>query len=78
MQKTLEVIDYYFKDHKTRFSDNTVRVYYRSLKQFFGFIEKPIDAVKTADIRSWLNELDESGFSVRTKRIKLISLYLAP
>ncbi|MGI6704520.1 MAG: site-specific tyrosine recombinase/integron integrase [Clostridia bacterium] len=76
MQKTMEAIDYYFKDHKTRFSDNTVRVYNRSLKQFFGFIKKPIDEIKAVDIRSWLNELDESGFSIRTKRIRLISLRL--
>jgi len=76
MKKTMETIEYYFIDNKTRLSDNTVKAYRISLRHFFRFVRKPYDKVKEEDIYAWLSKLLENGLSARTRNLRLISVRL--
>ena len=74
MEKTNYIINYFIKENEAKFSQETVRGYTISLKQFFAFCQKEYDAVKTADIRDWLIELNSAGLKPRSISLKLASL----
>lgn len=74
MEKTLNMIEYFFKDNQARFSNDTVRGYGIALRQFFNFTQKQYDQIKRGDIRKWYASLDNEGLMPRTIRIKLGAL----
>lgn len=74
MKRTLDAIEYFFKDNAARFSNETVLKYRQSLRQFFAFCPKAFDEVKAVDIRSWLSALNGAGQKPGTIRTRLVSL----
>ncbi|MED3965972.1 tyrosine-type recombinase/integrase [Niallia taxi] len=65
------ILDTFFNDHQSRFSEETIRSYRLSLNQFFSFCGKQYDDVKVKDIRAWLASMEERGLKKGTIHIKL-------
>lgn len=74
MGKTFEVIKRFFNDYKLRYSNETVRSYWLSLRQFFGYCNIDYDMVKAKDIRNWLAELDKQKLKPSSMQIKLAAI----
>jgi site-specific recombinase XerD len=70
----VEVLESFFDDHRSRFSEETSRSYRLSLNQFFSFCGKNYDKVKETDIRGWLASMEEKGLKKTTIHIKLSGL----
>ncbi|MEH7356679.1 site-specific tyrosine recombinase/integron integrase [Neobacillus drentensis] len=70
----VKVVESFFDDHLSRFSEETIRSYRLSLNQFFSFCGKTYNEVKAADIRAWLASMEEKGLKKRTIHIKLSGL----
>ena len=74
MEKTFDIVEYFFKDNEARFTKGTIKVYRMSINQFFKFINKGYDNIKRIDIRQWYAYLDEKELKPRTVRNKLSAL----
>ncbi|ARF14899.1 tyrosine-type recombinase/integrase [Sporosarcina ureae] len=61
----------FLEEYHTRFSSETTRSYRISLRQFFTFVSKPYDEIKSQDIRAWLAALEENGLKRRSINLKL-------
>jgi len=70
----LEAQQTFFKDHKARFSPETIRSYQIALSQFFTCCQKNIDEVKPKDVREWLAMMEEEGLKPRSIHVKLSAL----
>lgn len=74
MEKTFNMIEFFFKDNQARFSPDTVRGYEIALRQFFDFKQIAYDCIKRTDIREWYASLDKEELMPRTIRIKLAAI----
>ncbi|MEC1525443.1 tyrosine-type recombinase/integrase [Neobacillus niacini] len=71
---TEEALETFFNDNQSKFSNETIRSYRLSLKQFFSFCGKKFNEVKATDIRAWLASMEEKGLKKRSIHIKLSGL----
>ncbi|WP_225314836.1 site-specific integrase [Niallia taxi] len=65
------ILDTFFNDHQSRFSEETIRSYRLSLNQFFSFCGVQYDEVKVKDIRAWLASMEERDL----KKVRFILNY---
>ncbi|MEK4023658.1 site-specific tyrosine recombinase/integron integrase [Sporosarcina sp. FSL W7-1283] len=69
-----EILEAYFNDNHMKYSSETKRSYEIALRQFFTFIEKSYEEIKTTDIREWMIAMEEEGLKLNSIHLKLIAV----